>query len=326
MAHAIIPYETLKKMHQCITVDQGNKYRENLGKVLPHIGDAYRSDEEPFRAHLGASIVGQECPRAIWYSWRWVTQQKFSGQMLRLFNRGHLEEGRFVALLLTMGCKVYQQDANGKQFRITHADGHMGGSGDGVVIGIPDVDKATPLLLECKTHNEKSFAKLAGSNWRKHLDYHLGLSKVQVPFDGDGVKEAKPEHAVQCQLYASKMGLSASLYMAVNKNTDDIYCEILPLDTNFAEQFLYRGEQLTLAQKPPKKLSESPGFWRCKFCEHRPVCHLNAAPEVNCRTCTFAHPVIGEPGGQWHCNHIQRRLTKEEQFKGCVDYTRNPDL
>ena len=38
--------------------------------------------------------------------------------MLRLFNRGHIEEARFIAMLLTIGMPVYQQDAEGKQFRI----------------------------------------------------------------------------------------------------------------------------------------------------------------------------------------------------------------
>jgi hypothetical protein len=326
MGHIVIPYETLKLMHTSIYRDQGNLYRSFLGVVLPAIGDAYRSDEDAFRSHMGASILGKDCGRAIWYSWRWVAKSKFSAQMLRLFNRGHLEEGRFIALLLAMGCQVYQQDDNGKQYRISHLDDHIGGSGDGVVIGIPDVTPGMPVLGEFKTHNEKSFTALAGKDWRKHLNYHLGLSDQNVPFDGDGVKESKFEHYVQMQMYMFKMGLAVCLYVAVNKNTDDIYCELVPLDSKFAEQFFNRGETLVISKGPPEKLSKSPGFYKCKMCDMAPVCHLGAQVEMNCRTCAFSVPVFGEPGAQWHCNERNKRLSKADQLAGCEKYVKLPSL
>ncbi len=319
MPHVIIPYETLKAMDRAIRVDQGNAYRGNLGKVLPHIHDAYRTDEDPFRSHLGASIVGQDCGRAIWYSWRWATKVLFSGQMLRLFNRGHLEEGRFIALLLTIGCQVYQQDGAGKQYRISHVNGHMGGSGDGVVKGLPDIPDVYA-LGEFKTHGEKSFVKLAGDNWREHIDWHLGLTKESAQFTGTGVREAKPEHYAQMQTYMAKMRLTVALYVAVNKNTDDIYCELVPLVEHHAQQYLDRGETLINSDLPPKKLSESPGFWKCRFCDHKGVCHMGNAPERNCRTCAFSHPVLDQPGGKWFCRMREVEIAKDVQLTGCEHY------
>jgi hypothetical protein len=322
MGHITIPYQTLHSMDLYVRADQGKTYRSYLRKVLPHIEDAYRGDEDGFRSHLGASILGQECGRAIWYAFRWATKSSFSGSMLRLFNRGHLEEGRFIALLLTIGCEVYQQDQNGKQFRITHADGHMGGSGDGVVAGIPDLPKEH-LLGEFKTHNEKSFDKLAGTDWRKHLEWYFGQAPVgskPVPFNGEGVKEAKPEHYVQMQTYMRKMQLGKCLYVAVNKNTDDIYCEIVAVNPFYADEMLQRGERLVAMDQPPKKLNESPGYYKCRFCDHKPVCHLNKPPERNCRTCAFSNPVLGEPGAQWECRLRELRITKDIQLVGCDQY------
>ena len=37
-------------------------------------------------AHLGASIIGKDCERALWYDFRWVTRWAFTGRMLRLFD------------------------------------------------------------------------------------------------------------------------------------------------------------------------------------------------------------------------------------------------
>ena len=135
MGNITLASKTIAKIDAMIKADQGASFRGWLGKVIPHMGDAYRTDEDGHRSHMGASLIGGECPRAIWYGFRWATKSNFEGRLLRLFNRGHLEEARFIAMLLMIGCEVYQQDAEGNQFRISHAEGHLGGSGDGVVIG-----------------------------------------------------------------------------------------------------------------------------------------------------------------------------------------------
>ena len=61
---------------------------------------AYEKDSgDGFRAHLGASIIGKECERALWYDFRWVTQAKLPGRLLRLFETGQLAWGNSAMLL-----------------------------------------------------------------------------------------------------------------------------------------------------------------------------------------------------------------------------------
>ena len=142
--------KTLSLINERMVADQGATYRGLLSQTLPAMGDAYSTDDFPFRSHLGASLIGAECERQTWYSFRWVRLNKFNGKMLRLFNRGHLEEGRLIALLLMIGVEVYQQDENENQFRVTDCNGHFGGSSDGIGIGIPDLPPKTKCLLEFK--------------------------------------------------------------------------------------------------------------------------------------------------------------------------------
>lgn len=321
MGNLMHAHLTMRKIADMMEADQGASFRGWQGRVLPHIGDAYRDDpEDGHRPHLGASILGQECMRAIWYSFRWATKAKFDGRVLRLFNRGHLEEGRIIAMLLMIGVEVWQQDANGKQFRISWAEGHAGGSGDGVARGLPDLDALMAFILEFKTHGEKSFIELAGKlpEWRAYCE-----DPVKNRFTGQGVKAAKPEHYTQMQLYMRKMGLTVALYVAVCKNTDDLYMEIIYLAPEYADQYLDRGEHLVWAENAPKKISTSAGFFKCRFCDHRPVCHLSAAPDINCRTCQFSKPVAG---GAWVCNKHNMSLTKEKQLVGCPDWYENDGL
>lgn len=296
MSNIYVPQKTIEAIETAISSDQGAAYRQNLGRVIPHIGDAYSGDNIPFRSHMGASILGGECSRAIWYSFRWFTRPNFDGRMLRLFNRGHLEEARFIAILLTIGCEVFQQDANGKQFRISHAEGHVGGSGDGIVKNLPDLP-GQYALGEFKTHGEKSFLKL----------------------EKEGLAVAKPEHLVQMNIYMEKMKIPVGIYMAVNKNTDKLYLELIVADKNIAIEHLELGEYLVYLKQPPKRLNESPGYFKCRFCDHRPVCHLNAEADFNCRTCGFSQPI---ENAQWVCTHTGEILSKEKQLEGCNSYSR----
>ena len=288
----------MKAIADIMLKDQGASFRVNLGKVLPHIGDAYRGHDDPFRTHLGASVIGDECARKIWYGFHWSTKSNFEGRLLRLFNRGHLEEGRFIALLLSIGCVVYQQDEHGKQFKISDVGGHFGGSGDGVAIDIPDVPADHACLLEFKTHNDKSFVKLVK----------------------EGVRSAKFEHFVQMQVYMRKMGIAYALYMAVNKNNDDIHAEIITIDTSIGDQFIDRARNIILGPDIPKRISESAGWFACSWCSHKAICHSKKPPAVNCRTCAFSTPL---EDGNWHCRVNGTTLEvipKEKQLTGCKLY------
>jgi hypothetical protein len=330
-----LAYNTLRLFDSCVRQDQGGRYRQTLEKVIPHIGDAYRGEEEPFRSHLGASMLGRECDRELWYSFRWATKPHFSGQMLRLFNRGHLEEARFIALLLTAGFQVFQQDENGKQFRISEFGGHFGGSGDGVLAGCPDVPYAY-VVGEFKTHNDKSFTKLAGDNWKlfykKILNPNDPEKKVQkAEFEGEGVRGAKFEHWIQMQLYMKKMGLPAALYLAANKNDDHIYAEIVLLDSNAADYQLDRAGRIIPIYVPPRKIAESISDYKCMFCDHKPVCKQGATPEMNCRTCVHSEPDVVD--GRWYCSSpvvaspLPRAwIDKATQLQGCSHYEKNPNI
>lgn len=291
----ILATKTMHEIDKMLKADQGSNYRMWLGRVISHIGDAYRQGNEGHRGHMGASLIGQECARSIWYNFRWATRSNFEGRMIRLFNRGHLEEARFIALLLMIGCQVYQQDENGHQFRISDAEGHFGGSGDGVVVGLPDLFPGQAALCEFKTHSEKSFKEL----------------------ELKGVRDAKWEHYVQMNVYMRKMGLPIALYMAVNKNNDAIHAELVTLNVEVADEYIERARKIVWLSEPPKKISETPGYFKCRFCNHRQVCHLKAAADVNCRTCVYSKPI---PGGQWVCNHSNQIIEKDLQLKGCEIY------
>jgi hypothetical protein len=73
----------------------------------------------------------------------------------------------------------------------------------------------------------------------------------------------------------------------------------------------------------PPRISNSPGFFKCRFCDDRPVCHLKAAPAINCRTCQFSKPISE---GKWWCNRHSMGLPNEKQQVGCPDWHVNQEF
>lgn len=320
-----IAYKTLAAIKQAIESDQGAKFRTLLRGLMPLAEDAYRGDDFPFRSHLGASLIGEDCARKLWYDFHWTTKPKHSDRLLRLFNRGHLEEPRFVAMLEAAGIKVYQYESPGKQFKIALFGEHFGGSLDGVAESIPDV--IGPVLCEFKTHSYDSFVKLAGKNWNDYV-----RDPDANPWQGEGVRSAHFKHYVQMQEYMAAYQLQYGLYLAVCKDDDSLYGEIVPADAAISGAFANRAREIIFATEPPARIKNDPTWWQCKFCDKAPVCYGKTAPERNCRTCVHSK---AEQHGSWTCRYSETheddahakgepslpfQLDKQAQFAGCKLY------
>ncbi len=131
---------------------------------MPTLSAIYASYEarqgDGFRDHLGASLIGKSCARALWYDFRWATPARHTGRILRLFETGQLEEARLVRDLRATGATVLEVDPEtGRQFRVEAHGGHFGGSLDAVALGLLEAPK-TWHVVEFKTHSAKSFAEL----------------------------------------------------------------------------------------------------------------------------------------------------------------------
>jgi hypothetical protein len=260
------------------------------------------SQGDNFRDHLGASVLCQSCPRAIWYSFRWAKKIHHSARLLRLFERGHLEEKRFVKRLRAAGFKVWEVDPDtGEQYTISALRGHFGGATDGIVL----ID-GVYYLLEFKTHADKYFKQLVKK----------------------GLKVAFYKHYVQMQLYMYFGGLTHGLYQAVNKNDDDIYEETIELDKAVVKKYMQRAEFIINSDEAPERISDDPKWHECKgykdegksICDYYFICHRDELPAVNCRTC--AHSSTGD-NGAWTCSI---GYIAADPNMGCYRHLYNPHM
>lgn len=242
------------------------------------IYQAYENDaDDGNRPHLGASLIGHACERNLWLTFRWVDSKKFSGRMLRLFETGQLAEARFTANLRRIGVQVHDTTPDGKQWRVSDLGGHFAGSMDGACVGVPEAPKAWH-VVEFKTHGDKSFTELV-------------KKKVQ---------DAKPMHYAQMQAYMGYTGMERALYLAVNKNTDELYSERLEFDAVEFAKLKARAERVITANEPPLRISKDPSWFVCKMCDFHEHCHGEKAPAVNCRTCAHSTAEL-DGNARWTC-------------------------
>jgi hypothetical protein len=261
----------------------------DLSKVLPtksatvqKIEDYWKqrgSNETP-RGYLGASAIGKECARSLWYEFRKCSKPEFSGRLYRLFDRGHKEEFRFVEELKGIGCEVHEFDADGNQFEVIACDGHFKGHTDGAALGVPESPK-TWHLLEMKTSSASQFKKI----------------------EKEGCEKAKPQHFAQMQVYMHLTGLKRALYMVVNKDTDHLYTERLRYDSKRAQSYIDKAQSIIKASTPPERISQKADSFACRFCDAKALCHGTSdtavnVPELNCRNCAHSTPIAD---GKWKC-------------------------
>ena len=262
---------------------------------------------EDRRNYLGMSSLGNECERALWYEWRWChPPEKFDGRKLRLFETGHREEARLIQDLADAGIEVLARTPAGSQITAEGIGGHLRGHLDGTVRGIPEAPK-TEHVLECKTHNLKSFKTLLK----------------------DGVEKSKPVHYAQMQLYMAYTKICRALYLAGCKDDESIYSECVNYDPIAAARLIAKAERIIKFQIPPPKLYEDPSAklaFACGWCPAKGICHEREFAQRNCRTCLHSTPVLDGPEGAWFCEYHKKEISTGEQRDGCSHHRYIPPL
>jgi hypothetical protein len=218
-----------------------------------------KNKSEPKRRYLGGSMLGDKCARKIQYIYKGQEPDEgksFDARTLRVFQLGHELENSMAGWIRNAGFDLRTIDSNGGQFGFSIADDEIKGHIDGVICGGP-LDIEYPMLWECKSANEKKFR-----------DFKI-----------KGIK-ANHTYEVQVALYQAYMELTDNpcLFTVINKNTSEIFYELVPFNQDLAQYASDRAVEILKASKQDEmlpRIAQNRDVYDCRFCQFSNTCWNN---------------------------------------------------
>lgn len=206
-----------------------------------------RHRAQPPRRYVSASGLGRECLRRIQYDYLAVPKdlgREFEPTTLRIFEAGHQGEEVVAAWLRAGGFDLRTERADGRQFGFSALDGRFKGHIDGCLVEGP-APMAYPALWENKA--------LGVSAWKEVVKH--------------GVVLAKPIYAAQIALYQAYLDLQQpALFTALNRDSWELYCELVPFDASLAQAMSDRAVQVVQASDARELLPRAAGYRTSAIC------------------------------------------------------------
>jgi len=199
------------------------------------------------REYLGASVLGDPCARRLAFQYRGERGEPLDGRVLRIFGQGRVLEDLLADWIRNAGFKLHTV-APGTSEQWSFRDGPIEGHIDGIILNGPEIGLPYPLLWEAKSLNDRSWSDLV-----KH-----------------GLQVSKPPYYGQVNLYMRYFGYPACLLSALNKNTAEIYHEVITFDRAEAQRLVDRAVAIARGWMPPRIAAEP--VWHCNYCAYRTLC------------------------------------------------------
>jgi len=214
--------------------------------------------EQP-RNYLGASLIGSECARRIWYTYNKFHCEPFSAQTLMNFEDGHRTEDLTAERLKSVkGITLRTHNTSGKQFGFSVFDGKFKGHYDGLILGLLQAPK-TWHVWENKCSGDKKWKEFKRCK-EKHGEKET-LKNWSYPY------------YVQAQLYMHYEGMDRhylTLAYAGGRNYESCRTEY---DEAVASKYIERAHKIIEAKNEPPRIREEQDYYICKMCPYRAECH-----------------------------------------------------
>lgn len=219
------------------------------------------------RTYLGASAIGHPCDRSVQLDYIKANNlpgapepvgDGFPPELLRIFDMGHSLEDLAITWLKGAGFDLRTRKADGRQFGFSVADGDFGGHCDGVIVG-GKVEMEYPSLFEHKALGRKTWQEMAKK----------------------GLAVANPKYAIQVALYQAYLDLpNPALFMATNRDTAEIYLELVNFDASLAQASSDKAVRVITSTRAgellPKGFAKS-DHYECVRCKWRDFCWAEGA-------------------------------------------------
>jgi len=255
-----------------VTADISLELSELLDQAL-----VAKRESEPPRMYLGASLIGHFCERYLGYQFHKAPpdEPQFDGRIFRVFDMGHDGEERMAEYIRLAGFDLRTHREDGRQFgwgagKNEDGQDQIKGHIDGVIVDGPQI---VGLHYPCIWENKA----LSNKSWKDTKD--------------KGVRSSKPVYFGQMQINAAYLDVPTSLFTAMNRDTGEIYAEVVEFDARHAQELSDKGVRVVKSRSPDElpQGGHGPTDYRCKMCSWRVTCWEKKA----------AVPQLPQPTPNW---------------------------
>ena len=211
--------------------------------VTKKINKALEKVKEEPRDYLGASVLGSECWRQIWFEAKGTEAGNINSRTRRIFDIGKHLESLIIAWIKNANIDIFQPETP-----FVHPDLRWL---QGNVDGIWRVKNRDHAIIEIKTANDAMF-------------------KV---FKENGVKAWNVKYFSQLQTYMGLSRIDKAFFIVLNKNTGEIADELVLFEKEYYESLVEKAKIIYESVSMPPRINESPLWYQCKMCKFHKVCH-----------------------------------------------------
>ena len=223
--------------------------RDKISKKIEKYQSLIEDDE---RNYIGASSIGSDCLRAIWYQFKGVKAQSVPAKFRRTWAIGKALEQVVYNWLCDIGMVIWRNYPELVHPTMPFFKGNV----DGVCVkGLKD--NTPKAIIEIKTAKDASF-------------------KIFVK---KGVKVWNPQYYAQIQAYMGLSGenelnrINSTYILVLNKDNSDISDELVTFDPEFYKKLEEKAAFVYGANAEPPRIHGSALWYQCKMCKFNKVCH-----------------------------------------------------
>ncbi len=212
-------------------------------KTLSQLIDAHFDlIEDAPRDYIGASSIGSECLRQIWFQFKGVKAEAVPSKFRKAWAIGKILEGMIIEWLIKAGIQVEQTDKTYQADGMPYFQGHF----DGIMTW-----RKKRAILEIKT--------------AKHASYTIFVKK--------GLQVWNPQYYAQIQSYMGMSGIHSAHIIVLDKDSGELADEAVTFNADVYESLKDKARLIYEAPCEPPKINGSPLFFKCKMCQFNKVCH-----------------------------------------------------
>ena len=212
------------------------------GVLTKRIDSNQEKIKDDTRNYIGASSIGSDCLRQIWFQFKGVKTEQVPNKFRRAWAIGKRLENLIIEWVIDAGIKVEQSDFKYHAANMPYFQGHF----DGVLTW-----RKKRSILEIKT--------------AKNASFNVFVKK--------GLKVWNPQYYAQIQSYMGMSGINSAYILVLNKDTSELSDEFVLFDPDLYEQLREKAQMIYGAHIEPPRINGSALFYKCKQCKFNKVCH-----------------------------------------------------